>query len=211
MIFVASHVVNGYGAPAWTEADAASASAPPLDPGLPVQVLESWGEWARVRCENGWETWTDGRTLRTIAAPTASAPGRTTERSAVIVSFAASVAVVGAFLPWYSGGGFSVNAFDLPLWGLIAHSSSGGGIKAGFVVCLCGLAVVAVRLRVAPVWIVASACTATNPATFGLMRWLFPDGARPTLGIGLILTFAGGATVLYVGGRELATSLKART
>ena len=57
MTFVASHVVNEYGAPAWTDADAASGSAPPLDPGLPLQLLESWGEWARVRCDGSVCEW----------------------------------------------------------------------------------------------------------------------------------------------------------
>ncbi len=34
-----------------------------LDPGLPLHVVERAGDWARVRCSNGWETWVDGRNL----------------------------------------------------------------------------------------------------------------------------------------------------
>jgi len=33
----------------------------PLDPGLPVQLAERRGDWARVVCSNGWEAWVDGR------------------------------------------------------------------------------------------------------------------------------------------------------
>ena len=34
-----------------------------LDPDLDVEVLEWSGDWARVRCSNGWEAWIDGRPL----------------------------------------------------------------------------------------------------------------------------------------------------
>lgn len=34
-----------------------------IDPGLDIEVLERAGDWARVRCSNGWEIWVDGRYL----------------------------------------------------------------------------------------------------------------------------------------------------
>ena len=45
--------------------DAPGAAAPTarLDPGLDVLVLEQQGDWAHVRCSNGWETWVDARML----------------------------------------------------------------------------------------------------------------------------------------------------
>ncbi len=52
----ATHRVGRFGAPAWHDADPASAAAPPLAPELQVQAVETrvFG-WTRVRCDNGWE------------------------------------------------------------------------------------------------------------------------------------------------------------
>ncbi len=35
-----------------------------LDPGLPLKVLETLGDWAHVEASNGWQGWGDGRLLR---------------------------------------------------------------------------------------------------------------------------------------------------
>jgi hypothetical protein len=52
------------GANAWTDADPAAPAAPRLDAGLEVMVIERReGGWAKVRCDNGWETWVDERVL----------------------------------------------------------------------------------------------------------------------------------------------------
>ena len=60
--FPATHRVPATGADAF---DAPGAATPTnrLDPGLDVQVLEQSGDWAHVRCSNGWETWVDARVL----------------------------------------------------------------------------------------------------------------------------------------------------
>jgi hypothetical protein len=34
-----------------------------LDPHLDVAVFEWWGDWAHIRCSNGWTCWVDGRFL----------------------------------------------------------------------------------------------------------------------------------------------------
>lgn len=59
----ASHRVPWTGMPAWSAADPGPAPAADLDPDLDVEVLEWSGDWARVRCSNGWEAWVDGRQL----------------------------------------------------------------------------------------------------------------------------------------------------
>lgn len=59
----ASHRVPWTGMPAWSAADPGPAPAANLDPDLDVEVLEWSGDWARVRCSNGWEAWVDGRQL----------------------------------------------------------------------------------------------------------------------------------------------------
>ena len=63
--FPATHRVPATGADAY---DAPGAATPTnrLDPGLDVQVLERSGDWAHVRCSNGWETWVDARVLTPV-------------------------------------------------------------------------------------------------------------------------------------------------
>jgi hypothetical protein len=64
--FRPTHVVPGYGMPAWQAPDPARPTLP-LDPLLPVQLVERRGDWAYVLCANGWSAWVDGRHL--IAVP----------------------------------------------------------------------------------------------------------------------------------------------
>lgn len=58
----ATHVVGEHGADGWQEPDPAL-PATPLDPNLEVEVLEERGDWAHIRCANGWLAWVDGRRL----------------------------------------------------------------------------------------------------------------------------------------------------
>ncbi|MCU1452767.1 MAG: hypothetical protein JWN46_913, partial [Acidimicrobiales bacterium] len=69
MTFVATHVVGPQGAWGWSAPDAQAQPANALDPRLEVQVLEAQGPWVRVRCSNGWETWTDAGYLSPCAWP----------------------------------------------------------------------------------------------------------------------------------------------
>lgn len=41
--------------------------AVPIDPGVPVQVIERAGDWARIVASNGWTAWVDGRRLEPLA------------------------------------------------------------------------------------------------------------------------------------------------
>ena len=77
--YTQTHVVPTEGLPAWAGADGATPPAANLDPGLDVMVLERRGEWAQIRCSNGWVAWVDGRRLVESApgpapTPTPSAP-----------------------------------------------------------------------------------------------------------------------------------------
>jgi hypothetical protein len=66
-----THVVPTEGLPAWPGPDGSAPPAANLDPGLDVMVLERRGEWANIRCSNGWEAWVDGRRLvESAPAPT---------------------------------------------------------------------------------------------------------------------------------------------
>ncbi|MFE1440284.1 hypothetical protein [Streptomyces sp. NPDC058739] len=64
--FLPTHVVPGGGMPAWETPDPGRPTVP-LDPLLPVQLLELRGDWGHVLCANGWSAWVDGRLL--VAVP----------------------------------------------------------------------------------------------------------------------------------------------
>ncbi|MEU6666737.1 hypothetical protein [Streptomyces sp. NPDC046727] len=64
--FRPTHVVPARGMPSWEAPDPARPTVP-LDPLLPVQLVERRGDWAYIRCANGWSAWVDGRCL--VAVP----------------------------------------------------------------------------------------------------------------------------------------------
>jgi hypothetical protein len=72
--YTQTHVVPTEGLPAWAAPDGSTPPAANLDPGLDVMLLERRGEWAKVRCSNGWEAWVDDRRLVESAPAPASAP-----------------------------------------------------------------------------------------------------------------------------------------
>ena len=58
-----THRVPWTGMHAWPGPDLRLPVAAVLDPDLDVAVLGWHGDWAHVRCSNGWEAWVDGRLL----------------------------------------------------------------------------------------------------------------------------------------------------
>lgn len=66
--FRPTHVVPPDGMPAW-EAPDVSRPTVPLDPLLPVQLLDRQGDWGLVACANGWSAWIDGRLLVAVPQP----------------------------------------------------------------------------------------------------------------------------------------------
>lgn len=63
--FRPSHVVPAEGLPAWEAPDPGRPTVP-LDPFLPVQLLDRVGDWGQVLCSNGWSAWVDGRLLISV-------------------------------------------------------------------------------------------------------------------------------------------------
>jgi hypothetical protein len=61
--YTQSHVVPTEGLSAWAGPDGSTPPAATLDPGLDVMLLDRRGDWAFIRCSNGWEAWVDGRRL----------------------------------------------------------------------------------------------------------------------------------------------------
>ena len=67
-----THRVPQGGLPAWLQADSSTAPAANLEQGLELQVLSRWGDWAYIRCTNGWSAWVDGRRLHPMYQQAAS-------------------------------------------------------------------------------------------------------------------------------------------
>jgi hypothetical protein len=63
--FRPTHVVPQDGLAAW-EAPDVSRPTEPLDPLLPVQLLDRRGDWGQILCANGWSAWVDGRLLVSV-------------------------------------------------------------------------------------------------------------------------------------------------
>ncbi|MFF4604992.1 hypothetical protein ACFY12_19945 [Streptomyces sp. NPDC001339] len=63
--FLPSHIVPPRGMASWPAPDATLPSSP-LDPLLPVQVIDRRGDWAQALCSNGWSAWVDGRLLLSV-------------------------------------------------------------------------------------------------------------------------------------------------
>jgi SH3-like domain-containing protein len=55
--------VPGSGLVAWQAPHPSAPQSAQLQPGLPIQVVERLGAWARVVASNGWWGWVDGRLL----------------------------------------------------------------------------------------------------------------------------------------------------
>ena len=65
--WVPTHAVPPQGLRAWAAPDPAGPVVANLAPGLPIQVAEVRGAWARVICSNGWAGWIDGRIIGVAA------------------------------------------------------------------------------------------------------------------------------------------------
>ncbi|MEU9981827.1 hypothetical protein [Streptomyces sp. NPDC050856] len=63
--FRPTHVVPRDGLPTWEAPDPSRPSVP-LDPFLPVELVDRLGDWALVACSNGWSAWVDGRLLVSV-------------------------------------------------------------------------------------------------------------------------------------------------
>lgn len=77
--FLPSHVVPPEGMATWSAPDT-TRPASPLDPLLPVQIIDRRGDWALALCSNGWSTWVDGRLLLSVPRepPAAAQPAART-------------------------------------------------------------------------------------------------------------------------------------
>ena len=152
--FRATHTAPTKGLRTWPE-PGAQASGPSLDPHLAVSVTQVWGDWAHIRCENGWEAWVDNRQLVAVGgaaapmpsvAPVAAAPAAAgaakgsansnfvrPSRATLVTTLGAGALAVGSFLPWvdYASGTATVSAHDVPVGYLFDYKNTTGGLKIG--------------------------------------------------------------------------------
>lgn len=70
-IWAATHTVPAGGLTAWVEPDPSGTSIATLAGGLGVEVVERRGDWAHVRCDNGWTGWVGAAGLLPVEATTA--------------------------------------------------------------------------------------------------------------------------------------------
>lgn len=201
--FVPTHRVQASGADARNRPDMSEPVAARLDPGLAVSVINTWGGWTKVKCENEWDAWVDTNEIVSSTAPGsaaaagAAAPGRVTPLALWLPIGGAAVAILGGFLDWFSPG--PAKAWDFGFIGLITHDGADlakKGFSAGLVLLVCALAAIPLLTgRTLPrLWALAVAGVATNTSLMGVFLILdVGNGAK--IGIGMIITLLGGAAM----------------
>ena len=167
-----THRVPAGGLPAWTRSDASLPPAATLDPGLEVQLVSRWGDWANISCTNGWTAWVDGRRLELLAGgpatPTAApgpprphpgllgsiqarpgssrsitVAGRPVEIGAVV---GAALVALASMLDWVSVGGVSASGFDVKTNFLFSPTSKPSGVDLGLVLLAAAIGAVALSV-----------------------------------------------------------------
>lgn len=207
--WVGTHRVPASGLPAWDAPDPSLSPAAELDGGLDVQIAEGRPDgWTRILCANGWAAWVDGRRLESLtAAPaaTASTAAPATERSTSMRARAwmplvgGALVLISAFTPWYTAGPLDLDASKIPLWFLVAHSTSDTGPKANVALLIAALLILAAGAltytaasRGLTRWmLLIGASMSTNLAVCGVGRWARPDTGL-SLSIGIPLLAVGG-------------------
>jgi hypothetical protein len=209
--FAATHVVSAEGAAFWSEPDPNRAAEGRLDPHLPVQLLTETTGWAQVRCSNGWETWIDSRYLAVPAAPAPYAtpvPPAYSQRAAPDALaigaplVGAALAVLGGFLPWISGAGEDISAWDIPVKSLFDTQNVDQGLDTGPILLVLLVTVVPLFTRrslpQALIGVLAGLTVLIALLGFRLFNDVADFGPGIDLGFGLVLTMAGGL-VLVIG------------
>jgi hypothetical protein len=189
-----THAAPEGGMSAWSQPDATLSAAIRLADGVPLRVVETAGDWARVEYSNGWTGWVDKRLLVSVSPDAAARPGPA-RGTGIIGPLGAAAALAGSFLPWFSSGDASLSGWDLPIESLITHQQS-FGVATGLLLLpvLIVLLPFATR-RPLPIW--ASVVIASVPLSVGalvLKLWLRMN-PRPALGIGVVLVVAGAIAI----------------
>ncbi|MEU0050550.1 hypothetical protein ABZ299_17485 [Streptomyces sp. NPDC006184] len=110
--FRPTHVIPPRGLPAWEAPDPARPTMP-LDPLLPVQLVERRGDWGYIRCANGWGAWVDGRRLVAVPEdpPAAGGPGGTADPRPLLARAEQALGDYRAAVEALAAGGLDGEAF----------------------------------------------------------------------------------------------------
>ena len=92
--WAATHRAPREGMDAWSAPDPTVGASSELEAKVEVQVVEVAGEWAKVRGENGWEGWVDGRLLEQLG------DGAGDRKAFILLGIAIAVLIVLAVLGW---------------------------------------------------------------------------------------------------------------
>ncbi|MFJ9833055.1 hypothetical protein ACIRU2_17000 [Streptomyces sp. NPDC101169] len=112
--FRPTHVVPPDGMPAWEAPDPARPTVS-LDRLLPVEVVERLGDWAHIRCANGWTAWVDGRHLVAVPRDPPAAedpPAGTTDPLPLLARAERALAGYRAAVRELADGGLDGRAFE---------------------------------------------------------------------------------------------------
>ncbi|WP_354643980.1 hypothetical protein [Kitasatospora camelliae] len=111
--FQPTHVAPGDGLQTWASPDPSRPTVR-LDPLLPVQLVDSSGNWARIVCSNGWSAWVDGRLLVALPQrpPGTGEPLATTEDPRpLLAALERSLASYRSMVDDYAAGKIDLEAF----------------------------------------------------------------------------------------------------
>jgi hypothetical protein len=196
MAFQVTHVAGRQGAPTWPAPDPSAPPGPRLDPGVPVQGIEPRGDWWLIRCENGWEAWTDGRWMEAPRAGGGAAAAALPTPVRTLAAIGAALCAASAWMPWYSFAGTGVDGWDLYFLGLLRDDSSTDGPKVGLIVLLSVVAAIAALVRIPPGLLLVCAAPAVVATGTGLYRWMDAPSPKPDLGLGLLGGAAGAVCIV---------------
>ncbi|MDP1793353.1 MAG: hypothetical protein Q8K63_04365 [Acidimicrobiales bacterium] len=195
--FQSTHTVPDSGLPTWPAPDGTATPGPSLEGKSRVQLLEhQYDGWARVRCDNGWECWVDGRELIVEA--------KTGDRVSPLVLAGVAAVVVSAFLPWVNVAGGEMTAWEMPLKFLLGQENDLGGPTLGVALLIfAAAALVPLVARVALPWfaVVSVAALVTEAAALTLLRVRALD-IEPTVGIGAVFAVVGAAFIALSAGLQ---------
>lgn len=93
-VWAATHRAPREGMDTWVNPDPGAEPSSEVAGQVELAVVETAGAWARVRGENGWEGWVDGRLLEQID----TSAGGGDRRAYVLLAIAVVVLVVLAVL-----------------------------------------------------------------------------------------------------------------
>ena len=214
--YAATHRVPTAGLQAWSTPDASQAPAANLAPNLDVQLLRWWGEWAEIRCSNGWTAWVGGRQLipndQYASQPT---PLATVQQRVKDVPLPAGVSplaaggaalmVLGSFLPWLSidvfGSSVTANSWDVPFLYLATGENTLSGLDIGLILLVAAVAVVAIPLLTkrpldTSVLLGIGILAVATAALYFLRVSVLDDSDGAGVGFGTLVAAAGGALLV---------------